>query len=109
MPALMMVRYEVPNDFAVETINLDDLPADWRRQEGWTQQRGDQWRKSLSTPLLRVPSAVVPVDQSPDVNVLINHNHKSAARIILVSAETFPLRSTSVSSKPTSVIDAKFV
>lgn len=91
LPALMMVRYDAPDDLAVETFDLNDLPADWRRQEGWTQQRGDQWHGSLSTPLLRVPSAIVPVDRSPDANVLINHNHKSAQRISLASVEPFVL------------------
>jgi RES domain-containing protein len=91
LPALMMVRYDVPDDLAVELFALNDLPADWRRQEGWTQQRGDQWHETLSTPLLRVPSAIVPVDQSPDVNILINHNHNAAPRISLVSIEPFVL------------------
>ena len=81
----------MPDDLAVEPFALNDLPADWRRQEGWTQQRGDRWHDSLSTPLLRVPSAIVPVDQSPDVNILINHNHTAAQRISLVSVEPFVL------------------
>lgn len=81
LPALMMVRYDAPDDLAVETLGLNDLPADWRQHESWTQQRGDHWHASLATPLLRVPSAIVPIDQSPDVNVLINHNHRSVARI----------------------------
>jgi len=54
LPALMMARYDVPDDLAVETFALNDLPADWRQQEGRTQQRGDRWHESLSTPLLRV-------------------------------------------------------
>lgn len=91
MPALMMVRYDGPDDLGVETLGLNDLPADWRRQEVWTQQRGDQWHASLATPLLRVPSAIVPVDQSPDVNILINHTHKDAARISVISVEPFVL------------------
>lgn len=46
MPALMMVRYDGPDDFGVETLGLSDLPADWRHQEIWSQQRGDQWHAS---------------------------------------------------------------
>lgn len=91
MPAFVMVRYDGPDDLAVETLRLSDLPADWRRQEVWTQQRGDQWHASLATPLLRVPSAIVSVDQSPDVNILINHTHKDAARISVISVEPFVL------------------
>jgi RES domain-containing protein len=91
LPELMVVRYDVPDDLAAETRGLTDLPADWRHQEGWTQQQGDQWHSSLSTPLLRVPSAIVPINQSPDLNVLINHNHKAAARISIVAVEPFVL------------------
>lgn len=91
MPALMMVRYDAPDDLGVETLGLSDLPADWRRQEVWTQQRGDQWHASLATPLLRVPSAIIPLDRSPDVNILINHSRKDAARISVVSVEPFVL------------------
>ena len=89
LPALMMVRYEVPDYLAVEALALADLPSDWLQQEGWTQQRGDQWQGSRSTPLLRVPSAIVPIDQSPDVNILINHNHEAAGRVSVVSVEPF--------------------
>jgi len=91
LPALTIVRYDVPDDLAVETFALIDLHADWRQQEGWTQQRGDRWHESMSTPLLRVPSAVVPLDQSPDMNILINHNHNAAPRISPVSVEPFVL------------------
>ncbi len=91
LPELMMVRYSAPDDLAVETRALADLPADWRQQENWTQQQGDQWHGSLSTPLLRVPSALVPLDQSPDLNILINHHHPAAARISIVAVDLFVL------------------
>lgn len=91
LPAMMMVRYDVPDDLGFENLGLDDLPPDWRQQEGWTQRRGDKWHASQSTPLLSVPSAIVPIEQSPDVNVLINHNHSAAGRISLASAEPFIL------------------
>lgn len=91
LPELTMVRYDAPDDLATETRGLTDLPADWRQQESWTQQQGDQWHDSLSTPLLRVPSAIVPLDQSPDLNVLINHHHPAAARISIVAINPFVL------------------
>ncbi len=91
LPDLMMVRYDAPDDLAIETRGLTDLPQDWRQQESWTQQQGDQWHDSLSTPLLRVPSAIVPLDQSPDLNVLINHHHPAAARISTVAVDPYVL------------------
>jgi RES domain-containing protein len=89
LPELVMVTYEAPDAIGATSIELDDLPADWRRQEGATQQRGDAWRRSLATALLRVPSAIVPLRRSPDMNVLINHDHVEAAEIKIVASEPF--------------------
>ena len=91
LPALVMVTYEGPDTLQVEAINLERLPPDWRRQEGWTQRRGDEWHRTRSAPLLRVPSAVVPLLGSPDLNVVINHNHPAAGEISLRKLEPFVL------------------
>jgi RES domain-containing protein len=91
LPALMMVRYDAPDDLGCETLTVADLPNNWRAQESWTQQRGDRWHAELNAPLLRVPSAIVPLAGSPDMNVLINHRHPAAARITPAMAEAFVL------------------
>jgi RES domain-containing protein len=91
LPDLVMLRYEFPDDIAIETISLADLPDGWRREETVTQRRGDEWHAALGTPLLRVPSAVVPVNDSPDMNVVINHRHPAAATLRIAAAETFVL------------------
>ncbi len=91
LPTLVMVRYAVPDHLGVATITVTELPEAWRRQESWTQQRGDQWHAALATPLLQVPSAIVPLAGSPDLNVLINHRHPAAAEISVIAAETFVL------------------
>lgn len=91
LPALVMVRYEVPDELATEIISVTDLPDLWRLQESRTQQRGDQWHVAMNAPLLRVPSAIVPLDGSPDQNVLINHRHPAAARIAIAATEPFVL------------------
>ncbi|BBK38757.1 hypothetical protein STAQ_38350 [Allostella sp. ATCC 35155] len=91
LPDLVMVRYEAPDALAAEVIALRDLPPDWRRQGAWTQARGDRWHAARDAPLLRVPSAIVPLDGSPDVNVVINHRHAAAADIRIVAAEPFRL------------------
>jgi hypothetical protein len=38
-----------------------------------------------------VPSVIVPLDGSPDMNVLINHRHPAAAEITIAAAEAFAL------------------
>lgn len=91
MPPLMMVRYDVPDEVAVETIGLAEAPKMWRAQESWTQERGDRWHEAQQALLLRVPSAIVPLEDSPDVNVLINHRHPAVAQIELERAEPFAL------------------
>lgn len=91
LPALVMVRYDVPDRLNVETISIAELPELWRLQESLTQRRGDRWHTTLGIPLLRVPSAIVPLDGSPDVNVLINHRHPAAAQITIAAVETFVL------------------
>ena len=91
LPEFVMVTYEAPDHLAIEAVEIADLPDDWRRQEGLTQQRGDDWHKSRISPLLKVPSAIVPIAGSPDVNLLINHNHPAAAEITILGLQTFVL------------------
>lgn len=91
LPELMMVRYEAPDHLGVEALDVKELPRDWRRQEAWTQQRGDDWHGARQALLLRVPSASVPLEGSPDVNFLINHKHQAVADIRTVAVEPFVL------------------
>ena len=66
LPDLVMVTYDVPQQAERLTVGLDELPKDWRRREGLTQQRGDAWRRSRASLLLKVPSAIVPLKDSPE-------------------------------------------
>jgi RES domain-containing protein len=91
LPELVMVTYEVPDTNDIEDIPLSALPADWRRHEALSQRKGDDWHAGRSTLLLRVPSAIVPVANSPDLNVLINHSHPAAGNVRIVSQEDFSL------------------
>ena len=91
LPKLIMLRYRAPDSLKIETISVTNLPESWRLQESWTQQRGDQWHTALGAPLLRVPSAIVPLDGSPDMNVLINHRHPTSANVTTIAAEDFIL------------------
>jgi RES domain-containing protein len=91
LPDLVMITYDVPEQIELLSIGLDELPKDWRLREGLTQQRGDAWHRSRSTLLLEAPSAIVPLKDSPDVNVLINHSHASVTDIKIVLTEPFAL------------------
>jgi len=41
--------------------------------------------------VLQMPSAIVPLEGSPDRNVLINHTHPESAAIKIVSSAPFAL------------------
>ena len=52
---------------------------------------GDAWLAGTTAPLLRVPSAIVPIDGSPDHNFLINHRHADTNRIRIDATAPFVL------------------
>ncbi len=91
LPALAMVLYDIPEDISASHRTIDDLPADWRRQETMTQHIGDEWLTENDTALLFVPSAIVPIADNPDRNVLINPHHSVAAEIQISRFERFEL------------------
>lgn len=91
MPALDMVCYNVPDTVPVARLTLADLPDDWRRREAETQQMGDKWLSSVEAALLFVPSAIVPLPESPDENAIINHRHPAAAAIQVARTQAFEL------------------
>ena len=85
----VLVRYEVPDDLRTEETPLDALPENWRVDVRLTRSIGSAWLDGGSSCLLRVPSVIVPVPDSDDRNILINHRHQDAGRITVLSAEKF--------------------
>ena len=76
---LVAMGVEVPDDLPDERIRASDLPPDWNRVPDHPAcvDRGDAWARAARTPLLRVPSAIVPEEES----VLLNPRHPDAARV----------------------------
>lgn len=91
LPALDMVEYEVPDTAPVMRLTVSDLPGDWRKLESETQQIGNQWLLSLEAALLLIPSAIVPLPDSPDENAIINHRHPAASTIRIARSQPFDL------------------
>jgi RES domain-containing protein len=88
IPRLVVGWADVPDDAALETVDLEALPAHWRRPSPLppeTQVIGDAWLARNSSLLLRVPSAVSPTDS----NYLINPGHPDMARCVLARPEAF--------------------
>jgi RES domain-containing protein len=91
LPPLRMIAYHVPSGVMSEQTAQSALPVDWIHRTVVTQKLGDDWLKTASTCMMAVPSAVLPLSDSPDLNILINHAHPDAARITVRSIEDFRL------------------
>lgn len=91
LPPLKMVTYDVPDEVIPEALNPATLPPDWTRHDILTQRLGDNWLASAGAALMTVPSAVLPITDSPDLNVLINHAHPDSHAITIRSIDDFQL------------------
>ena len=85
-PDLIACEIEIPDNVAMELVELGDLPRDWR-VPGHPACRaiGDTWLAEERTAVLRVPSAVVPEEW----NVIINPRHRAAQGIDVVRRRPF--------------------
>lgn len=72
-----LLKLHAPDDLIIEHVNAADLPADWIERTDLTRAMGDRWLRAARSPLLRVPSAVVPETS----NVLLNPLHSDASRV----------------------------
>jgi RES domain-containing protein len=83
---LVSVLATIPEDAAIERIEPEMLPGNWRRMDNnHLRQHGSNWAKAGSSLGLMGPSAVV----DGEWNVLLNPSHKDFARIDLLPARTF--------------------
>ncbi len=85
----LLVSFDAPEDLVIERVNPDELPDDWLADEYATRSIGNAWLTARSGCLLSVPSAVVPIADTTDRNVLVNHSHEDAGRISISRAEPF--------------------
>ncbi|MGE0652979.1 MAG: RES family NAD+ phosphorylase [Alphaproteobacteria bacterium] len=88
---LQMIEYEAPDALLVEIWESDDLPPDWRRNGLDTRDRGSNWLRGATAPLLRVPSVVVAEPGALDRNILINHRHPEHKRIVVRDIRPFEI------------------
>lgn len=82
----VMVIY-LPDDLAQERIELDSLPQNWNKQSDIStcQYQGATWYNRASSPVLSVPSAVIPMER----NLVINTEHSNSSAIQLIHTEPF--------------------
>jgi len=81
-----LLKAEAPDDISRREIVKAELAANWTQDPRASRELGDEWLRSRSTALLRVPSAIVP----ETFNVLMNPHHPDAGRIRIVSHRDYP-------------------
>jgi len=86
-PDLVALAVDLPDDALIQSVDSSDLPGDWRDVPDHPAcvGRGDAWVAAGDTLLLRVPSAVIPVE----MNYLLNPRHADAATAAVSSASPF--------------------
>lgn len=70
---LVAIRAFLPEDIAIAEVNISNLPSNWQKESAYPilQNIGKQWLLAQQTPILKVPSAIVPVE----FNYLLNPQH----------------------------------
>ena len=76
---MWLVRIDVPDTLPIEEI--DSLPADPQV----FRQLGDEWLQHNGTPVLRVPSVLVPHAW----NILLNPRHPEVSEALIETIEPF--------------------
>jgi RES domain-containing protein len=84
---LVAMRLALPEDLQRERVDPSDLPPGWNGIAVHPEcvRRGDAWAREGRTPLLLVPSAIVPEEE----NVLINPRHPAATRLAVIDTRPF--------------------
>ncbi len=82
-----LVTIEFPDSVPIHTLELNDLPADWKSFPHLhaTQEIGDQFIAKGQFVVMKVPSAVI----HGDYNYLINPLHALFPQIKIVTTEPF--------------------
>jgi RES domain-containing protein len=75
-----LLKIEAPDDVRVESVSVNELPANWPQKTEVTRELGERWLVKGSAALLSVPSAIAP----ETFNILLNPAHQDAKRIVIV-------------------------
>ena len=88
-PKLVSVQVRIPEELSHKDLQAKTLPDNWRTFPATEELKdiGTDWVRTGSTPVLVVPSVVIPSEH----NYLINPSHPLAKRIKVVSTEPFAL------------------
>lgn len=78
---------EVPDNLPVKEVSLNQLPEGWTNlfSAKITRSMGDEWYAGNETPVLKVPSAIIPAEN----NYILNTLHPLFKRVKLLYTEPF--------------------
>ena len=70
---LVAIRAFLPEDIAMTVVDVNSLPEDWQSMAAYPtlQNIGKQWLQKQVSPVLKVPSSIIPVE----FNYLLNPQH----------------------------------
>ena len=88
LPAYVLIACSF-EETLVSRLDRSRLPAHWRSYPAppGLQLLGDEWLKSNTSPVLEVPSAIIPTEP----NYLLNPRHRHFASVALSPPEPFDL------------------
>jgi RES domain-containing protein len=89
VPELVALSIKVPladiQTFKPPTAHKDAMSFPWQLRE--IRASGDRWLEDASSPIIRVPSSIVPIES----NFLINPEHSAFKKYTISAAQPFPI------------------
>lgn len=82
---LSLLHISFPDSIEIKEIKHSKMKSDWKEDYGYTQFMGDQFIKSASNAILKIPSAVI----TEENNYLINPLHADFKKIKITEIITF--------------------
>ena len=84
---LLAIPVEIREDIAVDAVEVETLPASWRTFPAPPALAliGAQWFRTARTPVLSVPSVVIPHER----NFVLNPAHREFTQIVIGRSEPF--------------------
>ena len=82
-----ILTIQIPDRLKMDEIFLKDLPEQWFEFQNYilTQQLGDKWLENAETSILKIPSAIIPLEN----NFVLNPFHRDFKNIKIKSVKDF--------------------
>ena len=95
---LVSISIELRSAVSFKVIRPEDLPKNWRAYPApvTLQDIGTEWARRNESPLLRVPSAVIPTEE----NCLLNPAHKEISKVTVREIAPFRFDSRLTRRRP---------